>query len=179
MTESKAEGPNHFERWLVYWFARPLGKLTLTALLWLLLVGCVQWDEHVRATGRESLPMASTRAEFLFSLQLGAAIGLLAFLCDFLHSLCRAGARLFRTRQEPERSRRSRMSLGAVWDTTGGLLCLVLFVAVSVWCALDQVLPVPAVLAALAIIVPGMLLLEVIFGAAQAAEPPREVLAEN
>jgi hypothetical protein len=182
MTNSDVEdGLARFERWLVYWFARPVGKLALTVLLWLFLAGCVQWDEHVRATGRKSLPMAPTRADFLFSLQLGAAIGLLAFLCDFLHSLCRAGARLFRASHERERPRpeRSRVSAGAVWDMTGGLLCFVLFVALSVWCAVQQVFPPPAWIAALAILVPGMLLLELIFGAERRDEAPQEVPAEN
>jgi hypothetical protein len=153
--------------------------LALTALLWLSLAGCVQWDEHVRATGVRSLPMAPTRTDFLFSLQLGAAIGLLAFLSDLLHSLCLAGARLFRASQEPERSNRSRVSFGAVWVTTGSLLCLVLFVALSVWCALHEVLPVPAWIAALAVLIPGILLLELIFGAERLDDPPREVPAEN
>jgi hypothetical protein len=173
MSEAKAEdGPARFERWLVYWFARPLGKLVLTALLWLFLIGSVLWDEHVRATGRKSLPMGATRGEFLFSLQLGAAVGLLAFLGDFIHSLCLAFNRLFRADHKRERSRpeRARVSVGAVWDTTASLVCLVLFVALSVWCALNQVFPV-AWIAGLAIIVPGMLLLEVIFGAERLDEP--------
>src|SRR5215218_5329300 len=106
MTNSDVEDvPARVERWFKYWFARPVGKLVLAALLWLFLAGCVQWDEHVRATGRKSLPMAPTRTDFLFSLQLGAAVGVMAFLGDFIHSLCLAFNRLFRADHKRERPR--------------------------------------------------------------------------
>ena len=121
--------------------------------------------------------MGPTHADFLFSLQLGTAIGVLAFLADLLQSLALAVARLFRASQEPECPKRARVSVGAVWVTTASLLCFVLFVALSVWCALHEVLPVPAWIAALAILIPGILLLELIFGAGQRGEAPQEVPA--
>lgn len=173
MAESKAEaGSDRFSQWLGYWLSRPVGKLAATVILWLLLAGCVQWDEHVRATGRKSLPIAPNREDFLLSLQFGAAIGLVAFLADVLHSLCLAFARLLRSPRERPRPGRSRVNLGAVWTNGAGVVCFVLFAALTVWCLLHEVLPVPAWIAALAVTVPGILLLDAIFG----AEPAR---AEN
>jgi hypothetical protein len=182
MTESEVEDAlARFGRWLGHWYSRPVGKLALTALMCLSLAGCVQWDEHVRANGVKTLPMAPEREDFLLSLQFGAALGLVALLADLLHSLARQFARLFRVSQEREQPRlkRLRVTIGTVWVTSMSVLCFALFAALSGWCALRQVFPLPAWTAALAIIVPGLLLLDLISGAKRLDEPPQEVPVED
>ncbi|MBN9122363.1 MAG: hypothetical protein J0I06_25020 [Planctomycetes bacterium] len=180
MADSKAEDRLYrFGRWLGHWFSRPAGKLALTALLWLLLAGCVQWDEHVRANGAKSLPMAPTRAELLLSLQFGAAIGLLTLLGDVLYSLGLACARLVRASQEPEWSERPRVNAGAVWVTSWNILCIVLVFALGWWCVLHQVFPPLAWIATLAVVIPGALLLDSIFGAGRPNGPARAAPPAN
>jgi hypothetical protein len=178
MGEPKAEGGlDRFGRWLL----RPVGKLALTALLCLSLAGCARWDEHVRTHGVKSLPMAPSREEFLLSLQFGAAIGLVAFLGDLLHSLGRAFTRLFRADQKREQPRpeRLRVNVGAVWVTSWSVLCCALLCALAVWAALHEVFPPPAWIAALAVIIPGSLLLNSIFGAERSKDPARSVPVAN
>jgi hypothetical protein len=125
--------------------------------------------------------MAPERDDFLLSLQFGAAICLLAFLLDFLHSLARGFIRLFRVSQQREqpRPKRSRVTIGTVWVTSGSVLCFALFVALVGWCVLHEVFPIPACIAGLAVVVPGMLLLELIFGAKRSDKPPQEVRVED
>jgi hypothetical protein len=167
MPEPKSpDGLERFSRLLGQWFLRPVGKLALTVLLCLSLAGCTHWDEHVRTNGVKSLPMAPSREDFLLSLQFGALIGLVAFLADFSHSLGRAFTRLFRVSrgQGRPRPRWPRVNLGALWTNGWTVLCLAMLCALVGWCALHQVFPPPAWLAALAVVIPGSLLLDLIFG---------------
>ncbi len=180
--DAKAPDPlDGFYRRLGYWFSRPVGKLVLTAILCLGLAGCVEWDEYVRATGRKSLPMAPNRGDFLLSLQLGALIGLVPFVADLLHSLGLAFTRMYRgdhKREQPQ-PKRSGVSLGALWTHGWSIVCFALFCALSVWCFLHEIFPPPAWFATLAVIFPGMLLLELIFGVDRPEEQPQAVQAEN
>jgi hypothetical protein len=170
MAESTApDGADRFGQWLGYWFSRPVGKLALTALLGLLLTGCAWLDERNRARGTRSL-FAPSREDFSFSLQLGAAVGLVAILADFLHSLARQltrRPRAARANEAPGR-KRSGVTVGTVWATCWGVLCLVPPFALGLWFTWQGCFPVVPVAAPLAVLVPGMVLHELIFG----AKPP-------